>query len=153
MTTYGQLWEDDLRSEAMAAGIRRLVAAAAIVDLDRRVLLLQRRSDDFMGLIFEMPGGRVEAGESILEGLSREVQEETELRLDRITHYVGHFDYASASGARTRQFTFAAEVDGTDSVCVHEHMAFEWVRLDDIDTVAVTAETRSMLQRVRRVLA
>ncbi len=52
------------------------VAAAALVDGDGRVLLARRHADSHQGGLWEFPGGKLEEGESIADGLRRELHEE-----------------------------------------------------------------------------
>lgn len=53
-----------------------LVAAAALVDADGRVLLAQRPEGRSMAGLWEFPGGKVDAGETPEAALVRELQEE-----------------------------------------------------------------------------
>jgi 8-oxo-dGTP diphosphatase len=53
-----------------------LVAACALIDADRRVLLAQRPEGKSMAGLWEFPGGKVEQGETPEETLIRELQEE-----------------------------------------------------------------------------
>ena len=53
-----------------------LVAAVALIDADRRVLLAQRPAGKAMAGLWEFPGGKVEAGERPEETLIRELHEE-----------------------------------------------------------------------------
>jgi 8-oxo-dGTP diphosphatase len=53
-----------------------LVAAAALVDRDNRVLLAQRPAGKSLAGLWEFPGGKVEAGETPEEALVRELAEE-----------------------------------------------------------------------------
>lgn len=53
-----------------------LVAAAAIVDVDNRILLARRPAGRSMAGLWEFPGGKVEPGESPEKALRRELQEE-----------------------------------------------------------------------------
>ncbi|WP_419825713.1 (deoxy)nucleoside triphosphate pyrophosphohydrolase [Sphingomonas sp.] len=52
-----------------------LVAAAALVDADGRMLVQQRRDGALAGL-WEFPGGKIEVGETPTEALIRELAEE-----------------------------------------------------------------------------
>lgn len=53
-----------------------LVAACALVDQDRRVLIAQRPEGKPMAGLWEFPGGKVEAGETPEETVIRELEEE-----------------------------------------------------------------------------
>lgn len=53
-----------------------LVAACALVDTDRRVLLAQRPAGKPMAGLWEFPGGKIENGETPEDALIRELQEE-----------------------------------------------------------------------------
>lgn len=53
-----------------------LVAAAALLDADGRVLIAQRPAGKSMAGLWEFPGGKVEAGESPEYALMRELEEE-----------------------------------------------------------------------------
>lgn len=53
-----------------------LVAACALVDADRRVLLSQRPEGKSLAGLWEFPGGKVEQGENPEDALVRELAEE-----------------------------------------------------------------------------
>ena len=53
-----------------------LVAACALVDADRRVLIAQRPEGKSMAGLWEFPGGKVEAGETPEAAIIRELEEE-----------------------------------------------------------------------------
>ena len=53
-----------------------LVAAAALVDNDGRVLVQQRPEGKNMAGLWEFPGGKVEPGERLEQSLIRELKEE-----------------------------------------------------------------------------
>jgi 8-oxo-dGTP diphosphatase len=70
-----------------------LVAAAALVDIDGRVLVQQRPDGKSMAGLWEFPGGKVEAGESLEQSLIRELQEE--LDIDVTEACLAPFTFAS----------------------------------------------------------
>jgi 8-oxo-dGTP diphosphatase len=53
-----------------------LVAACALVDVDRRILIAQRPAGKSMAGLWEFPGGKVEEGETPDATLVRELKEE-----------------------------------------------------------------------------
>ena len=56
-----------------------LVAAAALVDRDGRVLVAQRPAGKAMAGLWEFPGGKIEAGETPEYALMRELREELDI--------------------------------------------------------------------------
>ncbi|PKH23449.1 MULTISPECIES: NUDIX hydrolase [Pseudomonas] len=80
------------------------IAAALLIGRDGQTLLVRKRGTQ----AFMQPGGKVDAGEQPIEALSRELQEELNLRIDP-THavYLGQF---SAPAANEPGFTVQAEL-------------------------------------------
>ena len=68
----------DIEHSADRESLRQqlLVAAAALVDRDGRVLLQQRPDGKSMAGLWEFPGGKVERGETPENALVRELEEE-----------------------------------------------------------------------------
>ncbi|MEU3283375.1 NUDIX hydrolase [Streptomyces antibioticus] len=134
----------DLLHAADADGITKHVVGAVIPNAEGKVLLLHRVADDYLGGLWELPSGGVDAGETLAEALQREVAEETGLRVTAIGSYLGHFDYLSKSGKKTRQFNFTATTHESDTVKLTEHDAHLW---------ADRAEQEQVSNAVQSVLA
>jgi 8-oxo-dGTP diphosphatase len=75
--------------------VRRLllVAAAALVDPENRVLVCQRPAGKSMAGLWEFPGGKVESGETPEQALRRELREE--LSIDACEECLAPFHFAS----------------------------------------------------------
>ncbi|MGW6973807.1 NUDIX domain-containing protein [Streptomyces sp. NPDC054952] len=132
-----------LAKEAEAEGITSLVAAAVVTDTGR-VLLLRRKADDYMGGLWEIPSGKVDPGETILDAASRETREETGLTVSSVDRYLGHFDYENSRGTTTRQFNFAVTVTETGPILLTEHDLHRWAALTG-DLPGVTDGVRKIL--------
>ncbi len=65
------------------------VVAGLIRDSHGRALITQRRPQAFMPLKWEFPGGKVEAGESDQEALSRELKEELDIDVQVGENFMG----------------------------------------------------------------
>ena len=65
---------------------------AALIRRGGAVLMSQRRADQPMPLLWEFPGGKVEAGEDPVHALAREIREELgcAIRVGRIEEVVFH---------------------------------------------------------------
>jgi 8-oxo-dGTP diphosphatase len=53
-----------------------LTVVAGLIESDRKVLVCQRRRGDAFELMWEFPGGKLQAGETPAAGLARELREE-----------------------------------------------------------------------------
>jgi 8-oxo-dGTP diphosphatase len=132
-----------LAENALKEGIQRFVVGAVIMK-DSKFLLLQRPKDDFMGGIFELPSGKVEENEKLDIALKREVKEETGLEIEKILRYLGHFDYLSGSGKKTRQFNFLILVKEANIVLT-EHDSFAWAEKAELEKYPLTESVRKIL--------
>lgn len=140
--------ERSLREDAAKEGVQCIVLAGIVVDEMGRILILRRKADDFMPGFWELPSGRLENGESFLLGLVREVKEETGLDLAVIHTLLGHFDYFSKSGKKTRQFTFWVQVkDAARGVCLTEHDDFRWLSPSEASR-KVSQQVQEMINRL-----
>ncbi|GAA1017085.1 NUDIX hydrolase [Streptomyces thermogriseus] len=139
---------EELNVEAERDGVQQLVVGA-VVQHDGKVLLLQRPEDDFMGGIFELPSGKVEAGEALDAALKREVKEESGLDVAAIRDYLGSFDYTSGSGKKSRQFNFAVDVTAPEPIELQEHDAYTWTALTE--EPPVTDAVKDVLSKYREM--
>ncbi|RBY85316.1 (deoxy)nucleoside triphosphate pyrophosphohydrolase [Blastococcus sp. TF02A-26] len=145
-----------LDAYAAAAARRALdvvqVVGVALVEGDR-VLVAQRADGPFAGC-WEFPGGKVEAGESDLEGLVRECREELgvevapqaflgEVPLDGV---VG----GGAPGASTLRVWWGRVAAGV--VTPHEHTELRWLRSEELDGLDWIAADRPLLPAVAGLL-
>ena len=116
---------EELSYKSRKDGIEKVVAGAVIFFKDNKILLLERLPNEFKGGLVELPSGNIEADESIINGLKREVKEETDLDVLKVEKYVGFFDYFSSSGKKVRQFNFVSSVSfGKVKINPLEHTRF-----------------------------
>ena len=119
-----------LQAAAEADGLR-VTVGALIVD-DRGRAFVHRRGWDrelFPGC-WDIVGGHVEPGESMLEALAREIEEETGWRL------VGEPALVDVSEWKgRREFDFLVEVEGDlgrPRLELPQHIEFRWVSLEEL---------------------
>jgi A/G-specific adenine glycosylase len=68
--------QEELPVLAPRRPVPHLTVAAAVMRRDGVVLIAQRPAKDLLGGMWEFPGGTIEEGETLEEGLRREIQEE-----------------------------------------------------------------------------
>jgi DNA polymerase-3 subunit epsilon len=108
------------------------IAAAIITDPEGRCLLVRKTGTSS----FQQAGGKLEPGESALDALTRELQEELGLELDESTaEYLGVFRADAANEPHTlvsaAVFAFETAEEVTPSGEIEE---LRWIdRLDDVD--------------------
>lgn len=113
-------------------GIIKNVVGAVILNEKNEVLIMSRKSNDFMGGIDELPSGNMENNEKIYDTIIREVKEETNLEIEKVISYIDSFDYISGSGKRARQYNFAVTVKSTNNIKLTEHDSYKWLSIDEV---------------------
>jgi len=121
--------------------------AMVVVRRGHRFLLTQEQK---YGSTWSIPGGRVEPGESIIQGAQREVLEETgvPVRIDGILR-IEHA--ATDTGARVRVLFTGTPIDDTPpkSVPDDESLCAAWLTIDEIRERKLRgAELRALLESV-----
>ena len=133
--------EQAIRSQAQEDGITHLSTGIAVTR-DGKILAVRRAANDFLGGTYELPGGGVDAGETLPESVARELAEETGLRLKRIISTFEGFEYTTPKKPKVRQLNFLVEADG-EVVLSDEHDAAEWVDGNSLNTVEMTDSMRT----------
>jgi len=110
-------------------GKLRLGCSAVLFDEKHAKVLLTRRTDNGMWCL---PGGMIEAGESVAEGCEREVWEETGLRV-RVTRLTGVYSdphhvtvYPDGNQAHVVVLNFEVELLSGEPGLSNETTCVEW---------------------------
>ncbi len=128
-----------------------LVAAAALVDVDGRVLVQQRPEGKAMAGLWEFPGGKVEGGENLEETLIRELKEE--LDIDVTEACLAPFTFASHAYEDFRLLMplFVCRVwDGTPRSL--EGQAIQWIRPMRMGDLPMPPADRPLVAMLRDLL-
>ena len=128
----------------MTDAVRRESTRVAVIDAERRVLLLHTCDPHRAGTeVWELPGGGLEEGEVPADGARRELYEETGIEAGELGPRLGvvEMDFTFA-GRRYRQretifslsverevYAPAALAPGTERAA---HLGHEWVPIDDL---------------------
>lgn len=104
---------------------RHLHVACAIIEHEGKILATQRSASMSLPLKWEFPGGKIEAGETPADCLSRELHEELGIAvtigeaLATTTHNYEDFTV-------TLYPFICSMIEGT--ITLHEHKAFRWTK-------------------------
>ena len=110
---------------------------------DGEYLLLRRASDPAIQKTFQdswdMPGGRINPGTTLMENLAREVMEETGLVLDTVPRLVAAQDIMKWTDRHVVRLTYMTEGSGVPRLS-EEHTEYKWFtpselkNLDNLDS-------------------
>lgn len=113
-------------------GTRHSVSVAGVIIDERgRALLVQRRDNEH----WEPPGGVLERGETIADGLQREIREETALTVEPVALTGVYKNMVRGVVALVFRCRIVSGTLATNS----EVKAFRWVERDDIETTMTEA--------------
>ena len=114
-----------------------LLVVGAVILRDGRAFIHRRSFDRaLMPGCWDIPGGHVEEGESPLEALQRELEEETGWRLRRIVADLGEHTWTGNDGLRRHEFDYLIEVDGdlaAPRLEWPEQVEYAWVGPDELE--------------------
>jgi 8-oxo-dGTP diphosphatase len=127
--------------DARAYPDRPFLAVSAAIIRDGRVLVARRARGPALG-VWTMPGGVVEAGETLTEALMREIQEETAITIEPVA-LAGHREVlVRDEGKRvSRHFVilcFAARWIAGEPQLNDELAEARWLRLEDLAGLETT---------------
>ncbi len=118
---------------------RPVVGVGAIIIENDRVLLIQRGHAPMQGE-WSLPGGALEVGETLEDGVKREVLEETGLHVKPVAR-VEVFDRIARDKSGRVQYhyvlvDFLCRVTGGSASCASDAMDLRWATRDELDEIA-----------------
>jgi ADP-ribose pyrophosphatase len=130
---------------------RPTAAVGVVVFRDDRVLLVRRGRAPSRG-VWAVPGGAVEAGETLAVAAEREVREETGV-IVKARHPVHAFDVISrdVDGEIEHHYVVVdllADYVGGEPVAADDAAEAAWVSVEQIGELAVSEETARLVRRL-----
>ena len=127
--------------DARAYPDRPFLAVSAAIIRDGRVLVARRARGPALG-VWTMPGGVVEAGETLLEALVREIQEETAITIEPVA-LAGHREVMVRDDDKrvSRHFVilcFAARWVAGEPQLNDELAEARWLKLEELAGLKTT---------------
>ena len=126
------------------------VAVGVILDPGQNILITRRAVDTHQGGLWEFPGGKVEAGESLAEALARELREELGIEIGRCTPLLEvRHDY----GDKTVLLDVHVVWEFTGEARGLEEQPLVWVAPQALTHYAFPAANVPIVEAVRELLA
>ena len=125
------------------ADSQRIEVAVGVIRQDDQVLLAWRHAQQAQGACWEFPGGKLEAGESPAQALSRELLEELGITVKQAQPWGRlDFDYPER---RVRLHILRVETFEGEPVG-REGQALQWLDCDQLGTVTLPAANRPIMR-------
>jgi 8-oxo-dGTP pyrophosphatase MutT (NUDIX family) len=118
------------------------VSVKGVVVRDGAVILLRNARNEW-----ELPGGKLELGESPEACVGREIEEELQLDVEPTT-LLDAWVYTIAEGVHVLVITYGCRERSTrDAVLSGEHQRLRWVPLAEVDALAMPEGYKSSIRR------
>ena len=125
------------------------VAVGVVVNRDKRVLVARRHESQHQGGLWEFPGGKVAPGETVLQALARELQEEVNIAVRECSSLlkIAH-DYGDKHVLLDVMVVnvFSGEAKGLEGQPV------KWVTASELADMEFPTANREIVELVRSLL-
>jgi 8-oxo-dGTP diphosphatase len=127
---------------------RTIRVVAAVIEESGRYLITQRRPNAVLPLLWEFPGGRVEAGETDAAALGRELKERlgAEVKVGQLISYVSHpYEHYTVDLHLYECQLLGAGAAALECLAVH---GFEWVRSSEFERYPFTPADEASMSKL-----
>lgn len=106
---------------------------AFIINNNREVLILKRQNSEVYNNLWDVPGGKLEEGNTLLEAITREIREETGLELEKIIAILSttKFQGQAADNPIIFRNIYLVRAKGTVTIS-NEHREYRWVKAESL---------------------
>jgi 8-oxo-dGTP diphosphatase len=131
--------------------VAREVVSAVVVNEAGEAFVHRRAYDrELLPGTWDIVGGHVEPGETTLEALERELEEETGWRLARVVTELGEYTWTGNDGIERHEHVFLVDVHGDlDSPRLERpfHIEYAWIGRDELHKLMENREADETLLR------
>ncbi len=118
------------------------VTTAAIIERDKKFLLMEKIKTSSIGQVWEFPGGKCNQGELPKEAVVRECLEELNLTIVPGELLFEH--RFSNKGQDYRMDVFSVTQCSGDIVLSEDHLNFRWVPMDQLELLPMSPSDRKI---------
>lgn len=126
------------------------IGVTAFVEKNGKVLILKRSDKEkFLPEYYELPGGKIEFGETPEDALKREIKEETNLEITVINPF-STFSYVSDNNKRHTidiQFITKLASDIRNIKLSKEHVKYSWITAGEIKDYKISVKMKEALKK------
>ena len=130
--------------------MKKIVVAAAALIKNNKLFIAQRPADKLPPLVWEFPGGKPEAGETLPQALRRELQEELHIdtRIGDFIMKVNHtYDFAEVE----INLFWAKMADENQTIIDNEHVATAWIDFKELDHYEFAAADIDLIKKLKEI--
>ena len=124
-----------------------IIVAAAIIRRDQHILLTKRPSNVHLPNLWEFPGGKVEAGESLEAALRRELREELDIEANVLDEFFTTTHHYPTKSVELHFFNCTIASGEPRAVEVAE---FRWVKSSELHAYEFPEADRELIERLAR---
>jgi 8-oxo-dGTP diphosphatase len=126
----------------------KIIGVAVIWNDNQQILIDRRLPEGVMGGLWEFPGGKVEAGESIAECIKREIQEELGIEIAVGEHLIT-IDHTYTHLRVTLTVHHCRLIAGVPQPLECDEIS--WVHLDELENFDFPAANSQIIAALKRV--
>ena len=134
-------------SETSTALPHKFIGVAVIWNKDKKILIDKRRQGGLLGGLWEFPGGKLEAGETLEACIEREIMEELAIAIEVVQHLItiehtySHF-HVTLNVYHCRHTSGEPQPIECDEI--------RWVTLDEIDKFPFPKANEQIIAALRK---
>jgi 8-oxo-dGTP diphosphatase len=102
---------------------------------DGKFLVVRRSARKYaeIGDRWDIPGGRIDPGQELMENLKREIREEVDLDLKEEPRLIAAQDILRVPGRHVVRLTYSGTIDGEPHPDGEENTEFRWLTLEELN--------------------
>lgn len=125
------------------------VALKALIVKNGKILIIKRSfKEDVYANEWDLPGGKLKFGENPVNGLKREVSEETGLKI-KIIKPISVWTFFKSRKTQVIGITFLAKVVSGKIRLGKEHTDFKWISPEEIDKYKIHEEIKKLVKSLK----
>lgn len=130
--------------------MKHFEVVAAIIINNNKILCVQRDTNifEYISRKYEFPGGKIEPGESKVEAIKREINEELKLEILVQDEFMTvHHQYPDFE---LRMHSFICQAKNISLLTLTEHVDYKWLKKYELDSLDWAAADIPIVQKLMK---